>query len=164
VCPWAGNTIERSSSYSFKEGRAVIRSSLMVSIILITQFHAICHVLIQNSVTFPSSEFIHEVSSQQLHHLCPAMCMTCLAMVMMHTKEYVFFDTTRCFGTQILFTYYYKIDTNIRKHLLQCNRSVASIAYFYRIFLILYQNEVWLHCVLVHVELTVDKSHPQINQ
>jgi hypothetical protein len=79
-------------------------------------------------VTFPSSEFIHEVSSQQLHHLCHAMYMTCLAlaMAMTHTKEYVFFGTTRCFGTQILSTYYYKIDTNIRKHLLQCNMSVAS--------------------------------------
>jgi hypothetical protein len=86
------------------------------------------HVIIQNLVTFPSSEFIHEVSSQQLHHLCHAMYMTCLAlaMAMTHTKEYVFFGTTRCFGTQILSTYYYKIDTNIRKHLLQCNMSVAS--------------------------------------
>jgi hypothetical protein len=97
------------------------------SIILITQCHTICYVLIQNSVTFPSLEFIHEVSSQQ-HHLRRAGCTTylALAMAMTHTKVCVFFGTIRCFGTQILSIYYYKIDTNIKKHLLQCNRSVAS--------------------------------------
>ena len=98
------------------------------SIILITQCHAICHVLIQNSVTFPSLEFIHKVSLQQFHHLRCAGCTTylALAMAMMHTKECVFFGTIRYFGTQILSIYYYKLDTNIRKHLLQWNRSIAS--------------------------------------
>jgi hypothetical protein len=55
---------------------------------------------------------------------------------MTHTKEYVFFGTTRCFGTQILSIYYYKIDTNIRKHLLQCNTSVPSYVYSYSPFIL----------------------------
>ena len=67
-----------------------------------------------------------------LHHFCRIVYTTCLAlaMAMTHTKECVFFGTTRYFGTQILFIYYYKNDTNIRKHLLQCNRLVTSKDYF----------------------------------